>query len=63
MDRLDEKLDKLAEDMAFIKGKMAGGQSSSHSESILSRQNGITVAIAGLITTVGTVLTSIFVGK
>lgn len=62
----DEKLDRLVEDVAYMRGLMDGQKGApiqEQSGSLMNKQNAITVALAGLITTVGTVLTSIFAGK
>lgn len=71
LDAQDEKLDQLVKDVAYMRGLMDGqkgapiaaGDSSSTVGSWMTKQNAITVALAGLITTIGTVLTSIFAGK
>ena len=60
LDKIDERLGKLETSVANIEGKMTGGATPQDGSQIFNRQNGIAVALAGLITTVGTVITSVF---
>lgn len=65
-----EKIDKLCDDMthvkediAFIKGKLEGSGAPVEGSQWINKQNGIAVALAGLITTIGTVITSVFTSR
>ena len=62
----DEKLDRLVEDVAYMRGLMDGQKGApiqTEVSGILNKQNAITVALASLITTIGAVISSVFVGK
>lgn len=65
IDALCENMGKVQADIAYIKGKLdaGGGITQDKGYNVASKQNALTLALAGLITTVGTVLTSIFAGK
>ena len=61
----DEKLDRIAEDVAYMKGLMDGKEGAPIQQDramILNKQNAITVALAGLITTIGSIMSAVFVG-
>lgn len=67
LDDQDAKLDRIAEDVAYMRGVMDGQQGApiqaDGTSAILNKQNAITVALAGLITTIGTILAAVFGGK
>ena len=57
IDALCENMGKVQSDIAYIKGKLDGGFSKTETGyNVASKQNAITLALAGLITTIGTIL-------
>lgn len=66
MGEQDRKLDDIAENVAYMRGLLDGQKGApiqTDTTSILNKQNAITVALASLITTIGAVISSVFVGK
>jgi hypothetical protein len=61
---MDKKLDRVAEDLEFIKGKMENTQPSKQEGfNIANKQNVLVIAIASLITTLGAVITKLTGGN
>lgn len=64
LDTQDAKLDKIAEDVAYMRGLQDGAKTPHEvAGSWMNKQNAITAALASLISTIGAVLAAVFAVK